>query len=109
MPGWVLCEKVDEEKVTKGGIALPDNLGENEGLKTDKLERGKVLGAGAVMIYGNPWVPGETRHEAIRLDFAFAPGDVIYYSTTAGYHHSDNEGRKLRVVEYREVRGVATA
>lgn len=93
-PGWVLCEKIEGEKVTKGGIALPDNLAE-AGLEV--LEAGKVIEAGDPVLYGNPAIIQPT-------SFRVEKGSTIYYARTAGYHHADSEGMKFRIVEYREIR-----
>lgn len=81
----VLIEQSDANKVTKGGIVLPDNAKE-------KPTKGKVLAVG----------PGKTTDKGEVIKMNVSVGDEVYYERYAG-SELEVDGEKYIVVKENDI------
>ena len=90
--GYLIVEEIEKPKLTKGGIILPDTATE-QGL--DRLERGRVL-AESYQVWdmqcGN----------AISIDTKTG-GIIVWYPKHAGYFHTDDDGKRLRIIQHKDI------
>lgn len=90
---YVLCEEIEEPKQTAGGIILPETADRKT---SDTLERGRVTAAsGFTWSDGMPCIGG--------ADLGDLVGKIVIYQCHAGYWHTDKDGKKLRIVQYKDI------
>ena len=88
---YVLCEEIEEPKQTEGGILLPETMNDKT---SDKLERGKVTDVAELI-----WANGSPT----RVMGADIIGKTVLYQTHAGYWYTDKAGKKLRIIQYKDI------
>lgn len=81
----VLVQVIEAEKVTKGGIHLPDTAAKNS-----RACRGRVLEVG----------PGRYDHDKLRYNaMQVKKGDVVLYNEWAGHEVPDTDGKQRVLAE----------
>jgi len=84
----VVVRRLEEERLTAGGIVIPDNA-------TEKPMRGEVIAVGAGKILDN----GDTRMLAVKV------GDVVLFGKYSGTEVKIN-GQELVVMREDDIMGV---
>ena len=96
----ILIKRIDPQKVTKGGIHLPDNAKKDE----QRALLGVVLEIGPGAWPDRPNYPGEDVDSG-RILMEIAQGDVVLFGKFHGWD-TELDGEKYHVLSYNDILSV---